>query len=111
MAIFHVGIHPSESGSITTSQGFHSLLLPSPISSTLHPPMPFSTSTLWKWTKRSLRFLFLLIVAAAVCGIIYQAVSTAYGDHKFPAPGILLDIGGRSMHIYCTRNPAAASAS
>ena len=73
--------------------------------------MPFSKSTLWKWTKRSLRYLFLLIVAAAVCGIIYQAVSTAYGDHKFPAPGILLDIGGRSMHIYCTGNAAAASAS
>jgi pimeloyl-ACP methyl ester carboxylesterase len=72
--------------------------------------MPFSSSTLWKWTKRSLRYLLLLILIAAIGGITYQFISCAYGDHKFPPPGILLDIGGRSMHLYCTGNAPTTTA-
>jgi pimeloyl-ACP methyl ester carboxylesterase len=64
--------------------------------------MPITRSTLWKWTKRSLRYLLLLILIAAIGGITYQFISCAYGDHKYPPPGILLDVGGRSMHLYCT---------
>jgi pimeloyl-ACP methyl ester carboxylesterase len=41
----------------------------------------------------------LLLLAA--CGALYQQVSTVRDSHRFAAPGSLVDIGGRRLHLLC----------
>ena len=54
-----------------------------------------------RWVKRiALGFLLVLVVAIGL-GAIYQRVMTARDAERFPMPGRLVDIGGRSLHLYC----------
>ena len=41
-------------------------------------------------------------MALAGVGAIYQAVATAYDLRTFLPPGQLVDVGGYTLHIYCT---------
>jgi protein-S-isoprenylcysteine O-methyltransferase Ste14/pimeloyl-ACP methyl ester carboxylesterase len=42
-----------------------------------------------------------LIVALPVAGLIYEALADAAGARAFPPPGMLVDIGGRRLHLLC----------
>ena len=49
-------------------------------------------------------FLWLVIILALLlaAGYVYQRQTTAADFKQFPAPGQRVDVGGFSLHIYCT---------
>ncbi len=42
-----------------------------------------------------------LIVAFPVAGLTYEALADAAGAREFPPPGMLVDVGGRRLHLLC----------
>jgi protein-S-isoprenylcysteine O-methyltransferase Ste14/pimeloyl-ACP methyl ester carboxylesterase len=42
-----------------------------------------------------------LLVAVPVAGLIYEALADAAGAREFPPPGMLVDVGGRRLHLLC----------
>ena len=51
--------------------------------------------------KRSLLWLSTSIVVLAVTGIVYQTASTEADQRKYPPPGVLVNVDGYKMHLYC----------
>jgi len=51
-----------------------------------------------KWLFICLASLFIVIITG---GIIYQEISESRDLARFPAPGRLVDVDGRFMHIHC----------
>lgn len=51
--------------------------------------------------KRGLLQLSLFIFALAITGMIYQTAATEADQRKYPPPGILVNVAGHKMHIYC----------
>jgi pimeloyl-ACP methyl ester carboxylesterase len=43
-----------------------------------------------------------IMIACAVFGIVYEAVMAPGDAARYPAPGQRVDIGGYSLHLYCT---------
>ncbi|HTP06920.1 MAG TPA: hypothetical protein VMP08_01620, partial [Anaerolineae bacterium] len=43
-----------------------------------------------------------IMFACAVFGMVYEAVSAPGDAARYPAPGQRVDIGGYSLHLYCT---------
>jgi pimeloyl-ACP methyl ester carboxylesterase len=43
-----------------------------------------------------------LIVVVLLAGVIYQFVATKIDAYRYPAPGEMVDVGGYSLHLYCT---------
>ena len=41
------------------------------------------------------------IVALPVAGLVYEALADAAGAREFPPPGMLVDVGGRRLHLLC----------
>lgn len=58
-------------------------------------------SSFWRWTKRLLLGLLLLLALVLATGAIYESVSTARELRAHPAPGELVDVGGHRLHINC----------
>jgi pimeloyl-ACP methyl ester carboxylesterase len=58
--------------------------------------------TLWIWGRRFVLGLLALILVAGLLGATYQTVASKADEGKFLPPGKLVDVGGYSMHIYCT---------
>lgn len=52
--------------------------------------------------RRVLIGLGSLVVVAAVSGVAYQGVATRVDLARNPAPGRLVDVGGRRLHLWCT---------
>jgi protein-S-isoprenylcysteine O-methyltransferase Ste14/pimeloyl-ACP methyl ester carboxylesterase len=53
-------------------------------------------------TRRALvTSLVALAVALPIAGLIYEALADAAGAREFPAPGMLVDVGGRRLHLLC----------
>jgi len=44
----------------------------------------------------------LLLAIVLMAGAIYQATASARDLKQYPPPGQLYDVGGRSLHLYCT---------
>jgi pimeloyl-ACP methyl ester carboxylesterase len=44
-------------------------------------------------------FAFAIGVLLLACGLIYQAIGTAADQRRYPPPGRMIDIGGRSLHL------------
>jgi pimeloyl-ACP methyl ester carboxylesterase len=61
---------------------------------------------MWRWTKRSLIGLGVLVVVAALTGATYQWIATRRDLAAHPPPGSLVDIGGYRLHIWCTGSGA-----
>lgn len=57
---------------------------------------------MWRWAKRALIGLCCLILVAASSGAAYQWIATRRDLAENPAPGRLVDVGGRRLHIRCT---------
>ena len=67
--------------------------------------MSTQTSTLSKfitWLPRFTLWLVLIVVILLAIGYIYQRRTTAADFAQFPPPGQRVDVGGYSLHIYCT---------
>jgi pimeloyl-ACP methyl ester carboxylesterase len=43
-----------------------------------------------------------LVVFLVLAGVVYQFVATKIDEYRYPAPGEMVDVGGYSMHLYCT---------
>jgi len=61
-----------------------------------------------RWTIRALVGLASLLVLTALTGAVYQTVATRRELVATPAPGQLVDIGGHSLHLWCTGTGAPA---
>jgi pimeloyl-ACP methyl ester carboxylesterase len=46
--------------------------------------------------------LAVFLVVAIVAGAIYQSVASASDLRKYPAPGMLYEVGDYRLHLYCT---------
>jgi pimeloyl-ACP methyl ester carboxylesterase len=68
-------------------------------------PLPPSTSRGRRVLRRTglgcLGIIGVMIVCA-VFGIVYEAVMASSDAARYPAPGQRVDIGGYSLHLYCT---------
>src|SRR5215813_1596373 len=53
------------------------------------------------WLKRFLIGLSILVIVLAMTGLIYQTAATEADQHKFPPPGVLVNVDGYKMHMYC----------
>ncbi len=51
---------------------------------------------------RVLRYLAIAVVVLIVCGAGYQWLAASRDAQRFPMPGERVDIGGRSLHLYCS---------
>ena len=46
--------------------------------------------------------LVALLVTGAAAGAIYQAAASSIDDRDHPAPGVLVDVGGHRLHLWCS---------
>jgi pimeloyl-ACP methyl ester carboxylesterase len=44
----------------------------------------------------------IVIFVLAIAGMIYQTAATEADQRKFPPPGVVVNVDGYKMHIYCT---------
>jgi pimeloyl-ACP methyl ester carboxylesterase len=51
--------------------------------------------------KRGLIWITLFVFTLAIIGVIYQTAATDADQRKYPPPGILVNVDGYKMHIYC----------
>jgi pimeloyl-ACP methyl ester carboxylesterase len=54
-----------------------------------------------RWLKRILLGLVALAMIVVIIGTIYEALGRRNAQANYPAPGKLVDVGGRKMHIDC----------
>ena len=60
-------------------------------------------SRLWKGTKRILVGIVGLVVFVLLAGVVYQFVATKIDAYRwYPPSSEMVDVGGSSMHLYCT---------
>ncbi len=57
---------------------------------------------MWRWTKRVLVGLVVLLVVAVLAGIAYERLATRRDLAATPPPGRLVDVGGHRLHLWCT---------
>jgi len=62
--------------------------------------------TVWRWMKRVVAALVLLIAALAIAGAAYQAIAEASERSHNPPPGKLIDVGGFKLHVFCVGSGA-----
>lgn len=63
---------------------------------------------MWRWTRRILLTLILIVIAAAVSGATYQWLATRRELAATPPPGRLVDVGGHRLHLWCSGSGAPA---
>jgi pimeloyl-ACP methyl ester carboxylesterase len=57
---------------------------------------------MWRWTKRIVVGLAALLIIAASAGAMYEWRATRSDLAATPPPGRLIDVGGYSLHLWCT---------
>jgi pimeloyl-ACP methyl ester carboxylesterase len=61
-----------------------------------------------RWIFRSRRAIAVSVVAALVLvafgGLVYEAYADGVATREFPPPGMLVDVGGRRLHLICIGN-------
>jgi pimeloyl-ACP methyl ester carboxylesterase len=63
---------------------------------------------LWQWTKRVIVGVGALVIVLLVAGVVYQFVMTRIDARRYPAPGEMVEVGGYSLHLYCTGRESGA---
>ncbi len=58
-------------------------------------------SKMWLWVRRIAIGLFVLLLLLVLVGAVYEFFARRSAASQFPAPGVLVDIGGRSIHLDC----------
>jgi pimeloyl-ACP methyl ester carboxylesterase len=56
---------------------------------------------MWRWARRIIVGLVVLLVALATAGFVYQQISDRRDHARTPPPGRLVDVGGHRLHIVC----------
>jgi pimeloyl-ACP methyl ester carboxylesterase len=69
--------------------------------------MNITRSRLWRWTKRVIAGMVGLVLVLLLAGVVFQFVMTRIDARRYPAPGESVDVGGYSLHLYCTGEPGA----
>jgi pimeloyl-ACP methyl ester carboxylesterase len=64
-------------------------------------------SRLWRWTKRVIAGMVGLVLVLLLAGVVFQFVMTRIDARRYPAPGEMVEVGGYSLHLYCTGEPGA----
>lgn len=59
----------------------------------------------FRWVRLILLGVIALPVLLGVLGFIYQSIGEAVDAQMYPPPGQRVDVGGYSLHIYCTGTP------
>jgi len=59
------------------------------------------TNKILDFLKRAFIRVSIIIFALAITGMIYQTAATEADQRKYPPPGILVNVDGYKMHIYC----------
>lgn len=54
-----------------------------------------------RWVGRGVLALVALVLLAAVLGFAWQSVGVIRDVRRYPAPGSLIDVGGRRLHLDC----------
>jgi pimeloyl-ACP methyl ester carboxylesterase/protein-S-isoprenylcysteine O-methyltransferase Ste14 len=58
-----------------------------------------------RWMFRSRRAvaasLVAIVIALVIAGLVYEAIEDAKAAQEFPPPGMLVDVGGRRLHLLC----------
>jgi pimeloyl-ACP methyl ester carboxylesterase len=57
---------------------------------------------MWRWTRRILTSIVVLLVSAAAIGLVYQSRATSRDLATASPPGHLIDVGEHRLHIWCT---------
>src|SRR5215212_1453703 len=70
--------------------------------------MNITRSRLWRWTKHVIAGMVGLVLVLLLAGVVFQFVMTRIDARRYPAPGELVDVGGYSLHLYCTGGEAGA---
>jgi pimeloyl-ACP methyl ester carboxylesterase len=52
--------------------------------------------------RQILKSTAVILIVILLAGATYQGVATAVERRKYPHPGMLVDVGGHQLHIYCT---------
>jgi pimeloyl-ACP methyl ester carboxylesterase len=64
-------------------------------------------SQIWRWTKRVLVGVGTLVIVLLATGVVFQFLMTRIDARRYPAPGELVEVGGYSLHLYCTGESGA----
>jgi pimeloyl-ACP methyl ester carboxylesterase len=70
-------------------------------------PMKTQGSRLWQWMKRILVGVAGLTLVLLLAGVVFQFVATKIDERRYPALGEMVDVGGYSLHLYCTGEAGA----
>src|SRR5574339_51922 len=73
----------------------------SPILEVLHFRKEFLMKRQAGFLKRALLWLSALLFVFATTGMIYQTAASEADQRNYPPPGILVNVDGYQMHIYC----------
>ena len=68
----------------------------------VEPQTARSGSRIGFWLKRTALWLAIGILGLAALGAVYQMIASAMDRRALPAPGQRVDVGGYSLHLYCT---------
>ena len=60
------------------------------------------TRRILRWGVRIVLGILALVALILMVGAGYQAVAGNVDNARYPPPGRLVDIGGSSLHLYCT---------
>jgi pimeloyl-ACP methyl ester carboxylesterase len=66
------------------------------------PGPPEKESLLKRWLKIALKSLTVLLVSVLLAGIVYEQIGRRRDRARFPQIGRSVDIGGRSLNIFCS---------
>jgi pimeloyl-ACP methyl ester carboxylesterase len=70
--------------------------------------MNITRSQLWRWTKHVIAGMVGLVLVLLLAGVVFQFVMTRIDARRYPAPGEMVEVGGYSLHLYCTGSEAGA---
>src|ERR671916_2896628 len=69
--------------------------------------MNLTSSRLGRWTTRIVAGMVGLVLVLLLAGVVFLFVMTRIDARRYPAPGEMVDVGGYSLHLYCTGEPGA----
>jgi pimeloyl-ACP methyl ester carboxylesterase len=52
--------------------------------------------------RRALKLVSPIAIFAVLVGATYQGVSTAIERREYPPPGVMVDVGGHQLHLFCS---------
>ena len=59
------------------------------------------SSKVFRFLKRGFLWLSAFVAVLAIAGMIYQTAATEADERRYPPPGVLVNVDGYKMHIYC----------